>query len=135
MKLILDTNIWISFLLGKSLSILTEIFKRNDIEIYVSEQLIKEIKEVAHRSKIAKLISSNSFENLLDLINVRCKMISSDAEGEFDIRDTKDIYILRMAKNVLADYIITGDKDLLVLKNFQVTKIITFTEFKELYFN
>ena len=34
-----------------------------------------------------------------------------------------------MAESIPADYLVTGDKDLLVLKNHQNTLIITFAEF------
>ena len=36
MKVILDTNIWISFLLGKRLTILREIIQLEEVDIYVS---------------------------------------------------------------------------------------------------
>lgn len=37
MKVILDTNIWVSFLLGKRLSVLREIVDMEGLDIYVSE--------------------------------------------------------------------------------------------------
>ena len=40
MKVILDTNIWISFLLGKRLTILREIIEMEEVEIYVSDALL-----------------------------------------------------------------------------------------------
>ena len=43
--------------------------------------------------------------------------------------DIKDLYLLSMAESIPADYLVTGDKDLLVLKNHQNTLIITFAEF------
>ena len=50
MKILIDTNIWISFLLGKRLAFLKKIFENNKIIIYISEPLLDEIKEVANRS-------------------------------------------------------------------------------------
>ena len=50
-----------------------------------------------------------------------------------EIRDKKDIFILGMAKNIPADFIVTGDKDLLVLESFEESKIVTFQEFKREY--
>ena len=35
MKVILDTNIWISFLLGKRLTILREIIQLEEVDIYL----------------------------------------------------------------------------------------------------
>ena len=51
----------------------------------------------------------------------------SDAESA--IRDIKDLYLLSMAESIPADYLVTGDQDLLVLRNHLGTKIITFAEF------
>jgi predicted nucleic acid-binding protein len=44
-------------------------------------------------------------------------------------RDKKDNYLLALARDVGADFLITGDKDLLVLKQFENTVIISLTEF------
>lgn len=134
MNLILDTNIWISFLLGKRLSILSEIFKRNDIQIFVSIELIEEINKVATRNKFKSAISQQSLQNLIELINVRCNWVSSCETEENNLRDKKDLFILGMALNCSADFIVSGDKDLLVLNQYKSTKIITFSEFKNLIF-
>ena len=133
MKIIFDTNIWISFLLGKRLAVLSEIFSKKDIEIYISKELIEEITLVACRSKFSNKITRASLNNLLELLNVRCNNVSTDIGGEFLIRDEKDIFVLKMAKNIPADLIVTGDKDLLILSYLDETKIITFAEFKEKY--
>ena len=46
-------------------------------------------------------------------------------------RDKKDNFLLNLAKDSEADYLITGDKDLLILEKFENTKILTFSEFIE----
>ena len=129
MKIILDTNIWISFLLGKKLAILSEILKNDEIQIYSSKQLLREIMEVAKRPKFHNKISIQSIDYLFKLINVKCKYIDDNSPVSISVRDKKDIFILSMAQNVYPDYIITGDKDLLVIKKYNNTEIITFNEF------
>ena len=44
-------------------------------------------------------------------------------------RDSKDNFLLALAKDAGADFLITGDKDLLSLKTFGNTKIISLNEF------
>jgi putative PIN family toxin of toxin-antitoxin system len=44
-------------------------------------------------------------------------------------RDEKDNKFLEVAINGKADYLITGDNDLFVLRSFQDVKIITINEF------
>ena len=129
MKVILDTNIWISFLLGKRLSILREIVDLEGLDIYVSEELIKELRDVAFRPKFSGVIGLDSVVSLFELINAKCHFIHGYEDAESAIRDMKDLYLLSMAESIPADYIVTGDRDLLVLKNHKGTRIITFPEF------
>jgi hypothetical protein len=129
MKVILDTNIWISFLLGKRLSLLREIVDMEEVEIYVSNELLAELRSVAFRPKFLGKIDFQSVLNLFELINAKCKVIEGYKDAESAIRDIKDLYLLSMAESIPADYLVTGDNDLLVLRNHLGTKIITFAEF------
>ncbi|MBK0382391.1 putative toxin-antitoxin system toxin component, PIN family [Pedobacter sp. SD-b] len=66
-------------------------------------------------------------ENYLEVIKV---------ESSISIcRDEKDDFILALAKDAKADYIITGDNDLLVLNPFDKTNILTFKDFKQKFKN
>lgn len=129
MKVILDTNIWISFLLGKRLSILREIVDMEEVDIYVSDELLAELRSVAFRPMFQGKIDFQSVLNLFELINAKCKIIEGYKDAESAIRDIKDLYLLSMAESIPADYLVTGDDDLLVLRNHLGTKIITFAEF------
>ena len=53
MKVILDTNIWIPFFFGRHFTQIADILRNDSVEIYVSDELISEIKEVALRPKFA----------------------------------------------------------------------------------
>jgi uncharacterized protein len=44
-------------------------------------------------------------------------------------RDPKDNYLLALAKDSSADFLITGDRDLLVLERFDRTQIVTYQDF------
>jgi len=45
------------------------------------------------------------------------------------IRDANDMYLLSLAETVQADFILTGDKDLLTLQSYRQTKIVTYSMF------
>jgi len=45
---------------------------------------------------------------------------------------TKDNFLLALARDGNADYLITGDKDLRDMKVFEKTKIVTLNEFESL---
>ena len=133
MRIILDTNIWISFLLGKRLSELKLLFTEPKFEIFVSATLLDEIARVAKRRKFERHISIDALRNLFLLIDERCHKVSSHIEITPIIRDRNDVFILGMIKNCAAEVVVTGDKDLLVLGEFEGCKILTFTEFREAY--
>lgn len=69
----------------------------------------------------------------MELITVKCDYVDSFIKEIPEIRDQKDIFILGMAQNIPTDFIVTGDKDILVLDSFKESKIITFQEFKNEY--
>jgi predicted nucleic acid-binding protein len=48
-------------------------------------------------------------------------------------RDADDDYLLALSKRVRANYLVTGDKDLLVLKQHGRTQIVTFATFLEIF--
>ena len=48
-------------------------------------------------------------------------------------RDKKDNFLLSLAKDSKADYLLTGDEDLLVIQKFDDTEILSYTEFSERY--
>lgn len=53
-RIIIDTNLWISFLLTRNFSKLDAIFSDNRITLLYSQDLIDEFIEVAHRPKFKK---------------------------------------------------------------------------------
>ena len=95
----------------------------------VSDALLSELRDVAFRPKFLGKIGFQAIVNLFELIHAKCKVINGYSDAESAIRDIKDLYLLSMAESIPADYLVTGDKDLLVLKNHQNTLIITFAEF------
>lgn len=130
MKIILDTNIWISFLIGHRLQTILDIVTNDDFVIVVCPQLTKEIVDVAGRDKISRYISENDVEDLLRIIRVYCHSIDIMKLAESDVRDQKDLYLLSLAETIDAEYIVSGDADLTDLARHKNTQIITLAEFK-----
>jgi len=129
MNVILDTNIWISFLFGKQLQSVAAVFDNVDIKVFVSSEQVAEIQSVLSRPKIHEHISHEAIEAMWDLMRTRCYPIEDYPAIESSIRDTKDAYLLAMAEAIPANVIVTGDKDLLVLKQHGDTAIMTYQEF------
>ena len=87
--------------------------------------------EVAQRPKFKKYFSLADLQNLLLKIRQKAKLI--EVKNLVSIcRDPKDNFLLALAKDSKADFLITGDKDLLTMEKFENTKILTITKFIEL---
>jgi len=53
-RVIVDTNLWISFLIGRKLSVLKELFIRGDLALLASHEQLAELGDVASRFKFRK---------------------------------------------------------------------------------
>ncbi len=132
MKVLFDTNLWISFMIGKRLSSLADVLCRHDLEIYVSEQLLEEIRCVISREKFDKLISAETRYYFFEMVYDICLFTDITVEAQSDIlRDPKDLYILSMAESVPVDYIISGDRDLTDMKQHAGIPILKYSELLE----
>ncbi|MBT3224732.1 MAG: putative toxin-antitoxin system toxin component, PIN family [Deltaproteobacteria bacterium] len=129
-RVVIDTNIWIGFLIGKALSGLSEAL--NDrIRILFSEELFDELVEVLQRPKFKKYFSQNDIMELISLIHLITERIEIKERFE-DCRDPKDNFLLDLCVSGNADYLITGDDDLLALNPFRGVEIINYRNFREI---
>lgn len=132
MKIIIDTNLWISFMLGRKLTTMRSLLTYPTLEIYVCRELLDEFYDVSSREKIQKYIHPEDLDDTLKLIHLYGKYVVIRTQSKSEIRDKKDLYLLSLADTIKANYIVTGDKDLLVSEKHNHTKIVTITEFMKL---
>lgn len=130
MKVILDCNIWISFLLSKQDCLLRRMLMDTRFDIYICDELLAEIVNVARRDKIRKRVSEAELQQLLKIIDAFCEKTTIDHIAESIIRDPKDLYLLSLAETIDADYIVSGDKDLTDLNQHLRTRIIKLADFR-----
>jgi len=127
-RVIIDTNLWISFLITNNLNILSELFLFERFQIIFSDELFNEFLDVARRPKFKKYFDEKSVQLLIENISEKLEFIEV-ASVITICRDLKDNFILALSIDGNADYIVTGDKDLLSLNGFKGKKIITINEF------
>lgn len=126
-SIILDTNLWISFLISNDYKSLDKILF-GKAELIFSRELLEEFIEVVSRPKFQNYFSAENIRELLDFILEQASFV--DVKSDIQIcRDTKDNFLLSLAKDSQANYLITGDKDLLVLKSIENTKILSLSDF------
>jgi putative PIN family toxin of toxin-antitoxin system len=126
-RIIIDTNLWISYLLTRNAK-LDRLLRDNIVTLLFSQELIMEFIDVARRPKFRKYFSGSDLDSLL--VSISTKAIFIEVFTSIDISpDSKDNFLLALARDGKATHLITGDKALLSLKKFGKTKIVTITDY------
>ncbi len=134
MKIVLDTNIFISsfFWNGNQRRVLERIIEGID-RLYICNEILEEISSVMRRPKFK--LEENHIEYFIKSIEeVSVKMLLKGTVKGIS-RDEEDDKILECALLGKADFIITGDNDLLELKEYKKIKIMTAAEYLEIVKN
>jgi len=127
-RVILDTNLWISFLITRNYSKLDDILFSRRCVLVFSGELLDEFLEVARRPKFRRFFPASDIEELLETIQEYADFVEVRTKVEI-CRDTKDNFLLSLAHDGKADILITGDADLLVLEKYNKTTILTISDF------
>ena len=122
MKIVLDANVVIAAFASRGLCESVMELCLHSHEIVLSEELLEEIVRNL-RQKIK--LPGNIVEDISKLLREQASMVSSVPLAVEVCRDPDDVKILGLAVAANADYIVTGDKDLLVLKKIQGVPIVT----------
>ena len=130
MRVIVDTNIWISSLIGRQLASLRDLLSYPCVELIMTERLMQEVLLVAQRPKFAKYFHSEDVEQLRhwreqNMTNVPLGDIPSRC------RDPKDDYLLELAVQANAIYLVSGDSDLLDIGTIGDCRIMTVQQFEK----
>ena len=130
MKIVLDTNVLISALIFPGVSAEIFDFVANNHEIWLSEWLIKEFSRKC-RDKLK--IPADALGETLKHLGERVNIAIPRGPKPKVCRDPDDDNVLWVARAVEAEILITGDQDLLVLKEFEGTQILSPRAFKAGY--
>ena len=128
-KLIVDTNLWISYLISIGNKRLDKLIFSDKARLVFSTELIDEFIEVSQRPKFIKYFHRDDVTKLLDLFDTYGELVKVKSDIQI-CRDYKDNFLLSLAFDSKANYLLTGDNDLLDLKKFGTTTIMTMSEFE-----
>ena len=132
MKITLDTNVILSstFWFGDSSKIM-EMVEKGETELILSEDIIEEYKDVLNYEEFQDKIKNKNLEmqRTVEEIITLSKIV--EPKNKFDVikEDSDDNKIIECAVEGKVDYIISQDKHLLDIKEFQGIKIITPKDF------
>ena len=131
MKIVIDTNVLISgvFFGGAPRRVLDAVID-SKVSAFASPEIVEEYQEIVEEMINRKQGYMN--RNLLDPLLQRVTIILPVKKAAV-CRDPDDNKFLDCARDSRALYIVSGDKDLLVLEHYENTDIITAKEFCERY--
>lgn len=128
MRLVVDTNVLVSAFLWEGVpGRLIEMAGEQEIQLFTSRALLDELAATLGKKKLEKPIAKTgltadhmlrNYRRIVTLVTVRqlAQQVSRDAD---------DDAVLACALAARADLIVSGDDDLLALKQFQSIDIVT----------
>ncbi len=121
LRVVLDTNVLLSGIAypasvpGKILAA----WRHGSVEVLLSDYILDGLRRVLPRLAHRHGLSASEIDDLVDALSIQAEVIEPAASSTPDLRDPKDQDVLGTLLAALqtsaADYLITGDKDLLVL--------------------
>ncbi|MCU0392611.1 MAG: putative toxin-antitoxin system toxin component, PIN family [Thermoflexibacter sp.] len=130
MKIVLDTNVLLSAIVFGGVASKIYEFCILYAHLFTSNFILQEVEEKL-RGKLK--IPDEYLAEALALLKEKNEIIEPNTPKPVICRDIDDNNILQLAESVQANYIITGDKDLLVLEKYMGTEIVSPKQFAEKY--
>ena len=125
--IVIDSNVWISALIfGGNPGKILKLFVDNKVEVVMSEEIMTELRRIIINKFPLFVNSLNLLEASLRKDTVFVQLWSITIDASLDVDDNR---ILETAYIGKAKYIISGDKDLLVLKKYEDIKILSPVDF------
>lgn len=125
-KVVFDTNVWISIFMEKRLK---DEFPRTkqDLTVYVSEDIGLEVSKVLQYPQVSEILRKTGIreKDVLRIFAVNSRRVEPKVELHIVNQDEEDNKILECALAARADIIVSGDKHLLNLGKFKKTRILT----------
>lgn len=128
-RVVLDTNVIISAALSKNSTPDKVVNYAIDSTILlISNDTFNELQEKLLSNKFDKYVQVQTRKTFLKTLHAISEMVTIEKRITA-CRDSKDDKFLELAVNGDANYIVTGDKDLLVLHSFETVEILTAADF------
>ncbi len=136
MLVVIDTNVFVSALLSPTSASanLVSLWQRGRFALLSTPEQIDELNRVTRYPKIRQRLNPALAGRLINEIRNLATLVMPPLPEVLVSPDPYDNYLLAMASAGVADYLVTGDKrDLLSLKKYEGTKIVTVSYFLNLY--
>lgn len=135
-KVVLDSNVFVSFLISHQppISTILDLWARGELVICYSAEILDELEMALKYPKIRKLVSNSETESLINVVKV-LGILTIPTKAVEICRDKKDNKYLEVCLESASKFLISGDKDLLSLGEFESTKIVSPRDFVRSWLN
>ena len=130
LRVVLDTNVLVSGLAypGSVPGRIVEVWRQGGLDVVLSRYILDELSRVLPRLTRVNL-SASEIRDLVDSFVFLADMVEPDGGQDAELRDSADQQVLGTLRASQADYLITGDKDLLALaEKYSIVTPATFWE-------
>ncbi len=129
-RLVLDTNNIVSLILTNDLLFFAELKLLHETDVFTCPEQIKELRQTLSYKKIAKRLSQPA-EEYIEFISRYSVLTPIDQR--FDrAPDIKDNYLFDLAYTAKSFYIVSGDRDVLGLKQVNKIRVISIAELRRM---
>jgi len=126
LKVVIDTNVYISSLLfkGKAREVYDICISNTDV--FISGFIVAELSyKLSNKFSIPSKAVKEIIKSILSVVEVA----EINTKLPNVCRDIDDNEILQLCESISADFLVTGDKDLLILKKYKSTRIVDPSQF------
>lgn len=130
-RLVLDTNVLVSaFLWQGQPGRLIEMAGEKEVRLFSSRPLLEELEATLTKKKLSKYVAATGSTpaQLLGAYKRLCTIVTAQQLSTRVSRDADDDVVLACAIAAKADFVVSGDDDLLVLSSFQGISILTVSD-------
>jgi putative PIN family toxin of toxin-antitoxin system len=127
MRVVLDTNIFISSVLGGKLKVIIDEWKAGKFKLIVSEAIAREYLDVINRPKFK--IPDIEIVTVTEYLLQHAEFVTPDEQIVVVVADPTDNKFIEAAVAGKVDYIVSGDAHLLALGFFREIPIIKAADF------
>jgi putative PIN family toxin of toxin-antitoxin system len=133
LNIVLDANWYISACISRKSrrTLYYEILKNPRFQVFYSPELMAEFDRVIARPKFTKAISVK-YVSYFKAVALAYLRETKTNVAPTVVRDVDDNYLLGICDSCKADFLITGDLDLLILGRYQNTAILTMGQFLQI---
>ena len=121
LRVVLDTNVLLSGIAypGSVPGKILTAWRHGSVDVLLSPFILDELRRVLPRLASRHGLSVSEIDDLIDILAIQAEVIEPEPVSDAELRDANDLPVLATLLAALtaarADYLITGDKDLLAL--------------------